>query len=83
MEDALGGLPSGGAREDDAVTADLYEAGLAGRKDSSALRREFLGRMGLPAGMSSGQMLRYLNATMGGRELRRALAEFARERHPE
>lgn len=46
--------------------ADLYAAGLSGRADSGSRRRELLGKLGLPSGMSSAQLIRYLNGSLGG-----------------
>ncbi|MBR5065781.1 MAG: DUF4093 domain-containing protein, partial [Oscillospiraceae bacterium] len=63
--------------EDPVTAAELYEAGLVGRPDSSTRRQEFLGSLGLPPGLSRKQMLSYLNAVPGPEKLRELLREYA------
>lgn len=63
--------------EDPVTAAELYEAGLVGRPDSSTRRQEFLRSLGLPPGLSRRQMLSYLNAVPGPEKLRELLREYA------
>ena len=63
---------------DDPVTpAELYEAGLAGGKDSASRRAEFLHQMKLPVNLSTKQMLKYLNRDPGPDEFRRIMKEYS------
>ena len=44
------------------TTADLYAAGLSGRENAAARRRGLLTRLGLPARLAGGNLLKTLNA---------------------
>ena len=62
--------------EDPVTAAELYEAGLVGRPDSSARRKRFLIGLGLPPRLSRKQMLSYLNTVPGPGKFREMLREF-------
>lgn len=61
---ARAGLPDGNEPHTGRkiTTADLYEAGLTGGRDSAARRRRFLTQMDLPARLSGNSLLDVLNA---------------------
>lgn len=65
------------ASGDPVTAAELYEAGLLGRLNSSSLRAEFLRSQGLPPGLSRKQMLSYLNSNPGPERFRELLIEYA------
>ena len=68
--------PGAEASAEPVTTAELYEAGLIGRPGSAALRAGFLTEQGLPSGLSTKQMLSYLNAVPGPDGFRELLASL-------
>ncbi|MCI8622093.1 MAG: DUF4093 domain-containing protein [Provencibacterium sp.] len=59
--DAGGALPFRPEEAEPMTKADLFSMGLSGQPDSAARRRQLQALLGLPAQMSAGALLQYLN----------------------
>lgn len=59
--------------------ADIYEAGLTGTADSSAKRKRFLKKLGLPEKLSVSGMLDAINTMMSAEEFREMVKEEGME----
>lgn len=56
--------------------ADMYELGLSGRPDSTALRLRLLERLGLPLNMSTAALRRYLSGQLTAAQLKQIVQEL-------